>query len=776
MGRRWKLFLCGFAFCLLVVTSFSTVLSGSLQGAEGGVSQADSSLQAIGAEAVENFTIVVLPDTQFYSESYPGIFDNQTQWIVNEQENLNVVFVTHEGDIVNQNAVAQWQNANRSMSKFVDNVAWGVLPGNHDGAASGGSLTNYNTFFGYSRFAGEIWYGGHYLSSNANNYELFSGGGDDYLIFHFQYQPSDAVLAWANSTIVGYPDRRVIVVTHDYLNVDGSRTTEGNHIWSSFVAPHADQVMLVLCGHNHGEARRSDTVNGFVVPQLLADYQAGTNGGNGFLRILKFCPTQDKIYVTTFSPYLNSYDNDADSKFTLNYDMSGGFLVSLQSPNDAITTLDNMPDFKFVVSHSNQLTFNCSLWLQNASYQAIFASKINLINGSLTTVTPDLPIPNGNWLWWINCTDGSASSISDKRTITINVFRGDKTFVASYDGSTRNYWLDLPDNFDTARSTPLVFYLHGYGGSRYSYYQQLPVLRQVFQNHTWIVVAVECREKSGYDDWYIEQTRSDITDVLNLLRNEYTIDSSHIHVVGASMGGGGALKYAMFNPQIIASLVDIYGITNFTKFYNDDTQNQFTASLRAAYGGTPSQVPLVYANESALGNEVRFQHTPVMIIHGSSDLTVNVAQSRALNQSLSILGYTVKYIEVPGAGHSASIVNGREMVIFNWLNDHPMGGNTHLLLNIQPNQDTYTKGQSLTLVVTAFNEHTPALEGILTLAVTGASEYGYFDFQTINVTYGSVREYSFDWSIPDVAGTYVVEVSLVPAQLTAYDTTWLKVN
>ena len=188
-------------------------------------------------------------------------------------------------------------------------------------------------------------------ADNANNYELFSGGGDDYLIFHFQYHPSDAVLAWANSTIAGYPDRRVIVVTHDYLNVDGSRTTEGNHIWSSFVAPHADQVILVLCGHNHGEARRSDTVNGFVVPQLLADYQSRTNGGNGFLRILKFSPSQDKIYVTTFSPYLNSYENDANSQFTLDYDMSGGFLVSLQSPDDGLTTADNMPDFKFTVVH-----------------------------------------------------------------------------------------------------------------------------------------------------------------------------------------------------------------------------------------------------------------------------------------------------------------------------------------------------------------------------------------------------------------------------------------
>ncbi len=264
--------------------------------------KADQGAQALGADSGENFTVMILPDTQFYSESYPGIFDNQTQWIVNEAENLNVVFTTHEGDVVNQNLASQWQNANRSLSKLDGQVAWGVLPGNHDGAASGGSLTSFNTFFGYNRFADKIWYGGHYSSSNANNYELFSGGGDDYLIFHFQYRPSDAVLAWANSTIAGFPDRRVIVVTHDYLNVDGSRTTEGNHIWSSFVAPHANQVFLVLCGHNHGEAKRVDTVNGFAIPQLLADYQSRNERWKWFLagsQIQSF-PRQD-ICVDVFA-------------------------------------------------------------------------------------------------------------------------------------------------------------------------------------------------------------------------------------------------------------------------------------------------------------------------------------------------------------------------------------------------------------------------------------------------------------------------------------------
>ena len=115
-----------------------------------------------------------------------------------------------------------------------------------------------------------------------------------------------------------YPNSRVIVVTHDYLGLDGERTEEGNHIWNNFVAPHADQVFLVLCGHKHGEANRTDVVNDHQVHELLSDYQDVENGGNGWLRILEFYPQEEEIRVKTFSPYLNSYETDANSQFTIN--------------------------------------------------------------------------------------------------------------------------------------------------------------------------------------------------------------------------------------------------------------------------------------------------------------------------------------------------------------------------------------------------------------------------------------------------------------------------
>ncbi len=76
----------------------------------------------------------------------------------------------------------------------------------------------------------------------------------------------------------------------------------------------------------------------------------------------------------------------------------------------------------------------------------------------------------------------------------------------------------------------------------------------------------------------------------------------------------------------------------------------------------------------------------------------------------------------------------------------------------------------------ALNGANPALEATLSLAVRGPNGYGYYDFQPINESANAVGEYSFMWNVPAVTGTYVVEVGLVPAQLTAYDTAWLKVS
>jgi hypothetical protein len=230
----------------------------------------------------------------------------------------------------------------------------------------------------------------------------------------------------------------------------------------------------------------------------------------------------------------------------------------------------------------------------------------------------------------------------------------------------------------------------------------------------------------------------------------------------------------MFNNHVIASVVDIHGITNFTQFYIETST--YKASLRAAYGGTPSQVPEVYANESALGNEYRFMHTPVMMLHGTDDDQVNVSQSRYLNQSLSALGYTVKYIEVPGATHDALfLIRGRENEILDWFNDHPLW-QAHLVqmsLTVQ----VYGNGMTNSTGTTLHNQYdnitvlaTPDSSYYLHQWLLNGSDVGSTNPYTINMTSNYNLTAVFLVTVPyDITGPG----GLSDGKVDAYDLTYI---
>ena len=137
------------------------------------------------AVSAEDFTIIVLPDTQNYScgascGSSSAIFEAQIQWIVNNKEAMNIVYVAHEGDIVeNATNAAEWDRADDAMSLLEDPVTtslpygipYGVLRGNHD---QDSTYNYYNQRFGVSRFSGRSYYGGSFNGTdNNNNYTLF---------------------------------------------------------------------------------------------------------------------------------------------------------------------------------------------------------------------------------------------------------------------------------------------------------------------------------------------------------------------------------------------------------------------------------------------------------------------------------------------------------------------------------------------------------------------------------------------------------------------------
>jgi hypothetical protein len=291
----------------------------------------------VAAQASDEFTIVVLPDTQYYSDDDPEvIFRAQTQWIVDNQTALNIVYVAHEGDIVNlANQTSQWQNADAAMDLLdLAEIPYGVLPGNHDQDPNGNpdGTTNYNAYFGTARFSGKPYYGGHHGDDNDNNYALFTAGGMDFIVINLEYNLHSAAITWADSLLTTYSDRRAIVVSHSILGYPPSGspiapfTSIGQDIYDAL--KDNENLFLMLCGHNHAEGWRADTYNDHLIYTILADYQDLTAGGNGWLRIMTFSPDSDEISITTYSPTLDAYGAETTmgtdttlAPFTLAYDM-----------------------------------------------------------------------------------------------------------------------------------------------------------------------------------------------------------------------------------------------------------------------------------------------------------------------------------------------------------------------------------------------------------------------------------------------------------------------
>jgi hypothetical protein len=287
------------------------------------------------AASAEDFSIIVLPDTQKYScgaycGSISAIFEAQTQWIVNNKDALNIVYVAHAGDIV-ENAMKEdeYIRAADAMSLLEDPVTtslpygipYGVLRGNHDQEST---YDYYNQYFGVSQFSDRSYYGGSYNGTdNNNNYTLFGASGMNFIVINLEYNPSSAVRDWADALLATYSNRRAIVVSHYIINVGnpGAFSSAGQAIYNALKGN--PNMFLMLCGHMHGEGRRVDVYNGNTVNTLLADYQDYANGGNGFLRILRFSPSKNEIAVETYSPWLDRYETDSESEFVLQYDMGG---------------------------------------------------------------------------------------------------------------------------------------------------------------------------------------------------------------------------------------------------------------------------------------------------------------------------------------------------------------------------------------------------------------------------------------------------------------------
>lgn len=290
------------------------------------------------------FSVAIIPDTQFYCENNNGIFEQMCQWVADNQGTYNIQTVLHEGDVVqNPGTTAEWDIAEDAMGRIdaldIPNL---ISYGNHD-ADDLRNPVELRDSFPASRYDNVA-----SANSTVVDYGMYNGNpenvyfrqellGEDYLFIATELTPRDEILTWIDSVLESHSDAIGIMTTHAYLFHDGtwhdsgdpyhpsgwsiSDYNDGENMWHNLVRDQSN-LHYITGGHmidGPYVARRFDETDpGANAHQTFMNYQDISNGGDGWLRLLIVDTETQDARVRTYSPYLDSWSSDSGENFNIN--------------------------------------------------------------------------------------------------------------------------------------------------------------------------------------------------------------------------------------------------------------------------------------------------------------------------------------------------------------------------------------------------------------------------------------------------------------------------
>jgi hypothetical protein len=354
-----------------------------------------------------DFTLAWETDTQYYNATWYQHQLDIHNWLLANKDRMNIKYLFHTGDIVDDSTVGnQWQNADNAY-KMLDQAGfpYGVLAGNHDVGQKNNDFTDYSKYFGEDRYKNNPWYGGDY-QNNRGHYDLISAGGIDFIMIYMSWAPGDDEIAWVNSVLKQYPNRKAILNFHEYLEVTGGLGPIPQRIQNEIVKPNPN-VCMVFSGHYHSANQvvtqyddNGDGVPERKVHQILFDYQGLTEGGLGYLRLLHFDLKDKKIIFRTYSPSLDDYDANVSDFPVTNEEFEVPFQDLGLSPkekevstdyvkvnlytNNKIGEVQNVKSGSEVTTQWNNIPQTTAGWYAEAAdaFGGITRSEVNYVTGS----------------------------------------------------------------------------------------------------------------------------------------------------------------------------------------------------------------------------------------------------------------------------------------------------------------------------------------------------------------------------------------------------------
>ena len=256
----------------------------------------------------QDYTFAVLPDLQLLNNHYQSALRYPFDYVINNAESKKIVATFATGDITDgySNHGGVWGNQYPVVAALFERlrneagITYVAIPGNHDydnECKIDHSVTLYNEVFPIDRYKQWKEWGGSFSDDSiVNSYYLATYGGVDYLVFGLDFGPSDEVLQWCCEITERYPDRRVVAITHGFLNPDSNFICPGSFapsdygwasntaitindpedMWNKWLKKYPN-IFMVVCGHvtcDDVVLREYVGDNGNVVGCFLLNMQA----------------------------------------------------------------------------------------------------------------------------------------------------------------------------------------------------------------------------------------------------------------------------------------------------------------------------------------------------------------------------------------------------------------------------------------------------------------------------------------------------------------------
>ena len=299
-----------------------------------------------------DYTIVGVPDVQTITNYRPDDVYNMFDWIAANKDSQKIAFCLQTGDLSDFGNRPELYNktADAMQVLYDEEVPISFVQGNHDydnncSGNGGRPSENFNNAFPYSMRSQNPWFGGSFNNeeSMSNTYNLYEVGGAKYLVINLEFGPRQEVIRWASDLCSKYQDRRVIILTHDFLDANGqitdssvkadatnygfassAKATSGVELWNGLVKKHSN-IFMTVSGHINSDdivytMLQGDNNN--KVHNFLIDVQASQYNREGIgldiICLYRVNEEKKEIYTEYYSPRENKWWN-VQNQFTIDF-------------------------------------------------------------------------------------------------------------------------------------------------------------------------------------------------------------------------------------------------------------------------------------------------------------------------------------------------------------------------------------------------------------------------------------------------------------------------